>query len=387
MNILIFSHEFPPMAGGAGTYVDELSKAFVKLGHKVKLIVGDTKNVVGDKYAIDSAKGAGISITRHKWIYSNRLWFLTNISYYKRILAKESDADLVIFGNYTSHIVAHRALKNVTCNYMIVLHGDDIDYFQRRDRLKDKVMISKKQMKEYFERASKVISVSKYLENIVLSYDPELKSKSQVILHGIEMPNQLSNETKIALKDRLQQHTRNDAESLIITYVSRFAKGKGQDTMVMAMKYLLELNSDYFLIFIGDGEEKENVKNLVNEMGISKSVMFTGALSRNEVFKYLSIAKLNVFLSNRYGETFGIVIIESMAVGTPVLAFNTGGVPEAIQDGKTGVLLNTINPQNIAERISELILDKNKYRKMRVDAFDVAHSYFNSQRMALETIS
>ncbi len=387
MKIAIFSHEYPPLNGGAGTYVNELSVALASLGHSVRLVVGDTLDPRGDTVANNYARDVGIKIDRYPWIYSSKLWFIKDINLYKSILNKMVDIDLLIFANYTSHIVAHRVRQYIPTDYMIILHGDDIDYFCQRRRFKDRIMISKKHMNSYFKGAQKIISVSKYLEKIFLSYMPELKSKSQVVLHGIRPPSDSQPAELKRCRKVLSQKSVFSKKSKILTYVSRFADGKGQDLMVHAFKELLKLDSRYFLVFIGDGSTKLSVETLSTKMNLSPQIFFTGSTPRADVYNYLSIASLNIFLSMRYGETFGIVNIESMAVGTPVFALDTGGVPEAIDDGITGVILKDFDPVQIADQIHGLLSDNDRYKRMGENAQNVAYSYFNAQRMATETIS
>jgi glycosyltransferase involved in cell wall biosynthesis len=387
MKIAIFSHEYPPLNGGAGTYVNELSVALASLGHSVRLVVGDTLDSRGDNVANNYARDVGIKIDRYPWIYSSKLWFIKDINLYKSILTKMVDIDLLIFANYTSHIVAHRVRQYIPTDYMIILHGDDIDYFCQRRRLKDRIMISKKHMNNYFKGAQKIISVSKYLEKIFLSYMPELKSKSQIVLHGIRPPGGMVAGDLARCNKLLSQNSSFNEKSIILTYVSRFSAGKGQDLMIRVFKELIKYDSRYFLVFIGDGATKLSVETLATQMNLTTRIFFTGSTPRMDVYNYLSMASLNIFLSKRYGETFGIVNIESMAVGTPVFALETGGVPEAIDDGITGVILKDSDPVHIADQIHSLLSDTDQYKKMGENAQNVAYSYFNAQRMASETIN
>ena len=387
MKILIFSHEYPPLNGGAGTYVSELSYALALLGHKVRLIVGNTLDRHGDAREDDSAKNAGIDISRHNWIYSSKMWFLKDQKLYRSIIKDQQDADIIIFANYTSHLVAHKLTKHIKKKYLIVLHGDDIDYFCNRPRLKDKIMISTRKMSAYIKGAHKVISVSRYLEKIFLGYMPEMSYKSRVVLHGIKMPENISKQDRHRAKEEFERSISSSGQNRkILTYVSRFAQDKGQDLMVQVFRHLLEHDKSYGLIFIGDGETKPVIEKIVEESSVSSSIMFTGAIPRIEVYTYLALAKVNIFLSTRYGETFGIVNIESMAVGTPAIALDIGGGPEAIDHGITGQIITERDPEDIANSIHSLVSDEVNYLRLQENALNVAHSYYNSTRMAIETI-
>jgi glycosyltransferase involved in cell wall biosynthesis len=112
---------------------------------------------------------------------------------------------------------------------------------------------------------------------------------------------------------------------------------------------------DKKLIVIGSGPEKEKIKN-----SASSNIEFMGHQPSAQLKEYLMKAKAFVFAAE---EDFGIVVVEAMACGTPVIALNKGGTAESVINGKTGIHFNEQNPASIISAIKEF--------EKRIDYFDV----------------
>ena len=99
------------------------------------------------------------------------------------------------------------------------------------------------------------------------------------------------------------------------------------------------------LILVGSGPEKEKLKKIA-----ASNIEFIGHQSAEKLGEYMRTAKAFVFAAE---EDFGIIVIEAMACGTPVLALKKGGTAESVIDGKTGILFNEQNPASIIGAIKE----------------------------------
>lgn len=138
-------------------------------------------------------------------------------------------------------------------------------------------------------------------------------------------------------------------EDYILT-VSRLSKFKNVDILINAYSKLKD--SHFRLKIVGNGEELNNLIKLCRKLEISHRVDFLTKVSDREIVKIYQKAKLFVLCSKN--EPFGIVPVEAMACGTPVIADESGGPKETVINGKTGLLIKDINPQNLCRTIESI---------------------------------
>ena len=110
--------------------------------------------------------------------------------------------------------------------------------------------------------------------------------------------------------------------------------------------------ADILILIIGDGSERKNLENLVKKLGLQEKVKFLGQIPNEKIPAYLAGADCFCLPSLREG--FGIVILEAMAAGLPVIGTNVGGIKDLIEDGKTGLLIEPKNPQAISQAINKI---------------------------------
>ncbi len=153
-------------------------------------------------------------------------------------------------------------------------------------------------------------------------------------------------------------------EKVIIT-VSRLVEKNGLADLIKAMVFLKNNCSQPFkLLIVGDAEPhitlESGLKRLTQELGLSSDVIFTGAVKNEDVSHYLSLA--NVFVRPSLSEGLGISFLEAMSVGLPVIATPVGGIPDFLEDGKTGLFCKVGDPEDIARKIL-LIFNDNSLRQ------------------------
>lgn len=140
--------------------------------------------------------------------------------------------------------------------------------------------------------------------------------------------------------------------------VALMDKNKAQQNIIYAFEKLKKTQDNIFLTLVGDGPEKKKLEKLTVDLDVHDSVKFAGLLSRDEVLK--AMAESDAFvLSSRY-ETFGVVIIEALALGKPVIATRCGG-PESIVRDKDGILVPVDDVDALSRAMSELISRRNSY--------------------------
>ena len=147
-----------------------------------------------------------------------------------------------------------------------------------------------------------------------------------------------------------------DNNESIVLYVGRFDPIKGIDRLLEAMAYLKHLKRMRLVIIGGDGPdtpEYQNLQRLSGKFGIQKSVRFVGRVEQNKLPPYYSAADALVVPS--YYESFGLVGLESLACGTPVVATPVGAMERTLEDGKSGHVVADATPRGLANSIEKII--------------------------------
>jgi D-inositol-3-phosphate glycosyltransferase len=146
----------------------------------------------------------------------------------------------------------------------------------------------------------------------------------------------------------------------IIVFVGRIIPLKGIDSMLKAMTYLEGKQGIKFVVIGGDDHsqaEMQRLKNLSRTLRIDESVIFLGSVKQETLPFFYSAADLCVVPS--YYESFGLVVLESLACGTPVVATKVGCAESVIRYGETGYVVTDNDPGSLADKISRLLSTPN----------------------------
>jgi len=169
-----------------------------------------------------------------------------------------------------------------------------------------------------------------------------------------------------------------------IGLIGRISPWKGQHIFVRAAALVREQfpNARFFMVgsaMFGETKYESEVRSLVEELGLSGIVTFSGF--RSDVQNAIADMDLIVHASIT-GEPFGQVIIEGMAAGKPIIATNGGGVPEIVDDGKTGILIPMGDVQAMAQSICRVLANPSLAADMGVRGRERVRDYFTIERKA-----
>ena len=133
--------------------------------------------------------------------------------------------------------------------------------------------------------------------------------------------------------------------------------------MIQAIKKLSD-RDDFRLLVVGDGDLRDSYQSMVDSFGLGKKIIFVGYLSDNELPKYYSIADMFVLPSIDKTEAFGIVYLEAMASGVPVIGSDLAGVRSVIDKKKNGLLVKPGSVDNLASMIQYLLKNPKEAKAM-----------------------
>jgi glycosyltransferase involved in cell wall biosynthesis len=134
----------------------------------------------------------------------------------------------------------------------------------------------------------------------------------------------------------------------------------------------------FTVLLAGDGPARELLERRVRELGLDGSVRFLG--HRRDINRVYQVADLTVLPS--LSEAFGQVLIESLCFGTGVVATKVGGIPEIVQDGRTGLLVNPADPPDLARALRASVQDPGRREEMAAAGRARVREVFDSRRTA-----
>ena len=203
----------------------------------------------------------------------------------------------------------------------------------------------------------------------------------------------LSKEKSVTIYNCVAETTRNGAnvdvirkncgiqsEDRLIGTIGRLAVGKGMKCLIHAIAIVRKQIPQIKFLIVGDGPQKTKLTELVDKLDMRKSVIFAGL--QKDVSPFLNAMEFFVFPSLYEG--LGIVLLEAMSFGKPVVASNIPGVDEVVVDGETGILVEHSNPVALASAIKKLLNNREQARMLGIAGRERAAKCFGCKRMVSE---
>jgi glycosyltransferase involved in cell wall biosynthesis len=140
---------------------------------------------------------------------------------------------------------------------------------------------------------------------------------------------------------------------LIISFVARLHKSKGQENIINEMPLLVSKIPNIKLFIIGDGPEKNYLEQLIVEKKLKENVVLTGAISQNKLFNYMYQSFAHISASEE--EAFGLVNVEALAAGTPIIVNKVGGIKDILIEGINGYAFNPKQQGDLTDKLMILL--------------------------------
>jgi len=226
-----------------------------------------------------------------------------------------------------------------------------------------------------------VTSTLEEKNSLINLYDGE-PAKIQVIPPGVDLDFFHPRDKKTARTElMLQDYQR------IMLFAGRLQPFKGLELLLHSLTYLPNHGTMRLLIVggnAGKADELTKMNTLVDKLGISTMVEFVGAVGHEKMPVFYNAADICVIPS--YHESFGLVAVEALASGTPVLASRVGGLATIVEDGKTGYLFDGRSPETLATYLC-LLLSENEIRNSMASAARLSAKKYNWALTASNTLN
>ena len=349
--ILLVTNDFGPRTGGIETFVIGLLERIK--GHEVTVFTsqqGDTS--VYDQQWIDKF---GVRVIRDQSKILLPSWRVTRVA--KKIVAAKN-IDVVVFGAAAPLALLSPSLRKSGVKKIIALtHGHEVWWakifpFNFAINRIGKSVDHLTYLGEFTRQAiSKALTRKSATEMVKIA--PGIDTA-----HFIPQPDAMQKREELGLQDKK-----------IIISVGRLVHRKGQDNLIQAMPAVLKKIPNAHLLLVGEGPYKKHLEKLVMKSSLEQNVTFAGRIMYDRLPSYLSAADLFAMPSRSrfFGlevEGLGIVYLEASACGIPVVAGNSGGAPDAVLEGVTGLCVDGTSIEQITAAIVEICSDAERASHM-----------------------
>ena len=217
-----------------------------------------------------------------------------------------------------------------------------------------------------------IITPSSYFKNIIINkYD--IKAQKIKISPSGGVNTDLFKPKKVNRKEILKNYK----NQIVLGFISRIIKGKGWNIFIEAIKELNHKNKQTFLgIIIGEGEEVNSMKQLIQELQLTDRIVYLGPKKHEELPFFYNCLDLFIFPTERAAESLGLVGLEAMSCGIPVIGSHIAGLKTYIKNGINGYTFSCGSIEELCEKIFKyLSLYKKEKTKMKEAARETALEY------------
>ncbi|HWJ80455.1 MAG TPA: N-acetyl-alpha-D-glucosaminyl L-malate synthase BshA [Niallia sp.] len=354
-----------PTVGGSGVIATELGKKLAERGHEIHFI------------------SSSIPFRLNK-VYSNIYYHQVEVNQYAVFqyppydLALSSKMAEVINREELDLLHVHYAIPHAVCailakqmsnrdvKIVTTLHGTDITVLGYDSSLSMGIKFG-------IEKSDAVTAVSKSL--IAQTYDLIEPQKEIVPVYNFIDERVYTRVDASHLKKELSIQE----EEKVLIHVSNFRAVKRVPDVVKAFKKIAD-SIPSKLLLVGDGPEMSKVTKLVDELKLRDKVLFLGKQENLE--ELYSLSDLMLLLSEK--ESFGLVALEAMACGVPVIGTNVGGIPEVIVPHTTGEIAELGDIQSIAKLSIDILTNDNLHAKLSQNSISRVRDYFRADLIVNE---
>jgi phosphatidylinositol alpha-1,6-mannosyltransferase len=247
---------------------------------------------------------------------------------------------------------ARSAIGSAAIPYFVAAHGMEVfdNFLNIRNSIR--TVLTRKLKRAVFQEARKVFPVSNYTRRAVLAEAGVAESAAVTVNNGVN-PGIFKKVPGADLRARYKP----GAEKILLT-VTRLYPYKGVDRMLEVLPAIIRAVPGTRYLVAGTGPDQDRLRELSIRLGLQEHVSFLGAVPLAKIIELYNAADLFVLLSREAlpdVEGFGLVFLEAAACGLPSVGGRSGGIPDAIQEGESGWLVDPCNPQEIAATIIGLL--------------------------------
>lgn len=359
MRVLVVSGIWPPDVGGPASHAPDVARFLQAQGHAVDVVITAAEAPAPESYSVHwTSRRLPVGVRHaHSLVLLARLARRADVVYTTGMFGRTGLATLIARRPFVIKLTGDPAFERLRARGTV---EGDVEAFQQAHggRLSTRAL---RRFRDWvLRRAVHVFTPSAYLREVVLSWGigPERVSL---------MPNAAPDTRPSASREELRQ--RFAVSGAVLAFAGRLTAQKALDVMLAAVAACPEVS----LLVAGDGPETRSLEDGILRLRLEERVMQLGPVSRDEVLDVFAAADASVLSSS--WENFPHSVVESLAVGTPVIATRVGGVAELVEDGVNGLLVPVGDAPALAAAIERYFADEGLRERLRANAASSVAAY------------
>ncbi|MBJ7341164.1 glycosyltransferase family 4 protein [Mycolicibacterium sp.] len=346
--VLLVTNDFPPRRGGIQSYLENLVAELVKTGrHTITVYAPKWK---GAEDYDSKALNAGIEIVRHP-----RTLMIPepSVALRMRRLIKGGDIDTVWFGAAAPLALLSPLARSAGATRVIAsTHGHEVGWSM--------LPLARNALRRIGNDVDVVTFISQYTRSRFASaFGPG--AALERLAPGVDTERFEPN--SVARAEMRARYGLGDRP--VVVCVSRLVPRKGQDMLIRALPAIRQRVSGTALVIVGGGPYRDDLRRLAHGFGVAEHVVFTDGVPAAELPAHHAMADVFAMPCRTRGsgldvEGLGIVYLEASAMGVPVVAGNSGGAPESVVDGETGLVVDGWDVGAITAAVGDLLADPHR---------------------------
>jgi phosphatidylinositol alpha-1,6-mannosyltransferase len=360
-NIIFFTIDFPPHPGGMSRHCLEAVNVLSRQGYRVAVITAGGGQEYPGTEGIEIIRVPG---TSYETIFDN---YLSSVWSFAKAGMRYCRSHRVraCFANTWTIAGAAALLVKILCAvpYIVFAHG--LDILSALPHAKAVWL-----MRRVFGNSRAIIANSLFTRNLIAAHAPA--GRVTVIHPAVEQSR---------LKGQAGIDPRLAGKRFILT-VARLVESKGIDTVISGLPAVLQAVGDIRYCIVGSGPQEEKLRKLAQDLGVGERVIFAGQVPDQALGAYYAACEFFIMVSRQVPERgevegFGIVFLEAALFAKPSIASRCGGIPDAVIDGQTGILVDPDDPRQTAAAAVRLLSDRDLCSRLGSQARGRAEKEFN----------
>ena len=357
LNILVINYEYPPVGGGGGYICRNVVEELVNMGHQITVLTSKYKNLPLQENV------NGVAIYRVPVLCRNKqdtaslpsmLSFVPACILKANELFKANSFDVInTHFAIPSGPAGHYLSKKYNIPNVLDLYGGDV-YDPTKFLSPHKTPALKQTVRKMMSSAQRVISDSNDIKNHAIRHYG-IEKEIVIIPPGVAPYNgPLKTRKELGLPE----------DKLILTTLGRLVTRKNNVELIKILHTIKE-QVDCHLIIMGEGEDRLNIQREIDNLNLNEYVTLMGRVG-DEKFQIMTAS--DVYVSTATHEGFGLVFLEAMESGLPIICYNNGGQIDFLNDRDTGFIVNLGEVETFTNKLIELL--KNHQMRKEVSSYN-----------------
>ena len=357
MKVLVVTFEYPPFAGGIATYALTLAESLVARDCRVRVLApwypgSEALDATLASETVRMGVGHG---TMELVRFAPGLFHLV-----RQIRAFAPDG--VLLASDLAHGIGAVACAVLGVSFVPVVHGSEVaKHFPPRTA---KQRLQGVALGYAYRRADRVVCVSGYVKDLMVAAGFAAE-RIQVIHNGIDAA--LLDAPRDPVREAALRARYGVGKGPVLLTFARLTPRKGQDTVFRALPGLRTRFPGLRYLVAGKGDDGGRLQALAATLGVEDAVVFAGEVPEEDKVALLDVCDAYVLASREEGqrvEGLGIALLEAAARGKALVAGRHGGVPEVVEDGVNGFLVDPLDPEDVGRRLAQVLADPEAARRM-----------------------